>query len=86
MYWYCDIVDFDYNSAPNTLIVTDLLADVIVYPDGFVKVVDIDELVTALDSNDISLDTLKSSLLTLDKLLNIIYHGEFSKLQRLLDL
>ena len=86
MYWYCDIVDFDYNSAPNTLIVTDLLADVIVYPDGFVKVVDIDELVTALNNNDISLDTLKSSLLTLDKLLNIIYHGEFSKLQRLLDL
>lgn len=86
MYWYCDIVDFDYNSTKNTLIVTDLLADVIVYPDGFVKVVDIDELVTALDSNDISLDTLKSSLLTLDKLLKIIYRGEFSKLQRLLDL
>ena len=86
MYWYCDIVDFDYNSTENTLIVTDLLADVIVYPDGFVKVVDIDELVTALNSNDISLDTLKSSLLTLDKLLKIIYRGEFSKLQRLLDL
>lgn len=86
MYWYCDIVDFDYNSTQNTLIVTDLLADVIVYPDGFVKVVDIDELVTALNNNDISLDTLKSSLLTLDKLLNIIYHGEFSKLQHLLDL
>lgn len=86
MYWYCDIVDFDYNSTQNTLIVTDLLADVIVYPDGFVKVVDIDELVTALNNNDISLDTLKSSLLTLDKLLNIIYHGEFSKFQHLLDL
>lgn len=86
MYWYCDIVDFDYNSTENTLIVTDLLADVIVYPDGFVRVVDIDELVTALNNNDISLDTLKSSLLTLDKLLKIIYHGEFSKLQRLLDL
>lgn len=86
MYWYCDIVDFDYNSTENTLIVTDLLADVIVYPDGFVKVVDIDELVTALNNSDISLDTLKSSLLTLDKLLKIIYRGEFSKLQRLLDL
>ena len=86
MYWYCDIVDFDYNSTENTLIVTDLLADVIVYPDGFVKVVDIDELVTALNNSDISLDTLKFSLLTLDKLLKIIYRGEFSKLQRLLDL
>ena len=44
MYWYCDIVDFDYNEETNELVVTDLLADVIVYPDGYVKVVDIDEL------------------------------------------
>ena len=28
LYWYCDIVDFDYNAADNELIVTDLLADV----------------------------------------------------------
>ena len=43
LYWYCDIVDFNYDSAKNTMIVTDLLADVIIYPDGFVKVVDLDE-------------------------------------------
>lgn len=85
MYWYCDIVEFDYNHAQNTLVVTDLLADVIVYPDGFVKVVDIDELVTALNQNELSLETLKSGLLILDKLLKIIYDGEFSKLQHLLE-
>lgn len=85
MYWYCDIVEFDYNHTQNTLVVTDLLADVIVYPDGFVKVVDIDELVTALNQNELSLETLKSSLLILDKLLKIIYDGEFSKLQHLLE-
>lgn len=84
LYWYCDIVEFDYNHTKNTLVVTDLLADVIVYPDGFVKVVDIDELVTALNQNELSLETLKSSLLILDKLLKIIYDGEFPKLQRLL--
>lgn len=85
MYWYCDIVEFDYNHVQNTLVVTDLLADVIVYPDGFVKVVDIDELVTALNQNELSLETLKSGLLILDKLLKIIYDGDFSKLQHLLE-
>ncbi len=79
--WYCDIVDFDYHSNENTLIVTDLLADVIIYPDGLVKVVDLDELVTALDCGKISLDTLKLCLLRLDKLLKIIYSGEFDHLK-----
>lgn len=79
--WYCDIVDFDYHPNENTMIVTDLLADVIIYPDGSVKVVDLDELVTALESRSISLDTLKSSLLRLDKLLKIIYSGDFDKLK-----
>ena len=85
LYWYCDIVDFDYHTSDNTLIVTDLLADVIIYPDGFVKVVDLDELVTALESRSISLDTLKSSLLRLDKLLQIIYSGGFDTLKSFID-
>lgn len=80
LYWYCDIVDFDYSPADNRLIVTDLLADVIIYPDGFVKVVDLDELVTALESRSLTLDTLKSCLQKLDKLLTIIYGGNFGKL------
>lgn len=85
LYWYCDIVDFDYSSADNTLIVTDLLADVIIYPDGFVKVVDLDELVTALESRSISLDTLKSGLKKLDRLLQIIYSGNFDSLKALVE-
>ena len=82
LYWYCDIVDFDFRSSDNSLIVTDLLADVIVYPDGFVKVVDLDELVAALETNSIDLSTLKSSLIRLDKLLKIIYSGKFDSLQK----
>lgn len=77
LYWYCDIVDYDYSPSDNTLIVTDLLADVILYPDGFVKVVDLDELVTALESRSLSLDALKSSLLRLNRLLAVIYAGRF---------
>jgi len=80
LYWYCDIVDYDYDTLFNKLIVTDLLADVIIYPDGFVKVVDLDELVTALEARSISLDTLKASLNKLNKLLNVIYAGNFTSL------
>lgn len=80
LYWYCDIVDYDYDTLFNKLIVTDLLADVIIYPDGFVKVVDLDELVTALEARSISLDTLKASLNKLNKLLNVIYAGNFKSL------
>ena len=81
LYWYCDIVSYEHRPETDTYIVTDLLADVIVYPDGFVKVVDIDELVTALNEKLISEETLKTSLLNLNSLLSIIYAGEFNRLQ-----
>lgn len=85
MFWYCDIVEYDYQPEANTYTVTDLLADVVVYPDGFVKVVDLDELVTALDKKLISEDTLKKSLLSLNSLLDIIYTGNFNKIQTFID-
>jgi len=42
--------------------------------------VDVDELVTALNENLISEDTLKKSLLSLSSLLDIIYSGSFDTL------
>lgn len=81
LYWYCDIVEYEHQPETDTYIFTDLLADVIVYPDGFVKVVDIDELVTALNEKLISEDTLKKSLLNLNNLLEIIYAGDFDRLK-----
>lgn len=82
LYWYCDIVDYEYQKKDNRLIVTDLLADVLIYPDGFVKVVDIDEMVICLNEQKISLEQLKHSLTQLDKLLQIIYGGRFETLTR----
>lgn len=81
LYWYCDIVDYDHNADTDTYIITDLLVDVIVYPDGFVKVVDIDELVTAQETGLLTNDMLKKSLLNLNHLLQIIYNGGFDQLQ-----
>ena len=85
LYWYCDIIDYEYKEDTNELIVIDLLADVIIYPDGMVKVVDIAELVEALDNNSITMDLLKGALLKLDKLLNIIYSGGFGEYKKYLE-
>ncbi len=80
LYYYCDIISPSYDKNANILTVTDLLADVIVYPDGFVKVVDVDELVTAMHQGTLSLSLLCDALLTLDRLLRLIYAGKFKEL------
>lgn len=43
VYWYCDIVETVHEKDSQKYVFNDLLIDVLVYPDGFVKVVDIDE-------------------------------------------
>ena len=85
LYWYCDIVDYAFDSAENTLIVTDLLADVIVYPNGCVKVMDLDELADALDRGLISASLMSLCLKRLNSLLTLIYRDKFDRLQSCLD-
>lgn len=82
LFWYCDIVEHTHDMDSDTYVFTDLLVDVIVYPNGFVKVVDLDELVTARHSGILSEEQLDTALLRLDRLLQIIYRGEFPKLQK----
>lgn len=85
LYWYCDIVEYTYDQEANSLVSLDLLADVIVYPDGFVKVMDLDELVTSLESGALQGDLLKKCLLRLNRLLQIIYNGNFHVLQQYIE-
>ena len=82
LYWYCDIVEYFFQPKENALTSLDLLADVIVCPDGFVKVLDLDELAIALEQNILSQDLLKKCLTRLDRLLGIIYRGEFHSMQK----
>ena len=85
IYYYCDIITHEYNASENKLIVTDLLADVIIYPDGFVKVVDLDEMVPALECGGISMNELKKALLSCNALLSLIYKGELAKLTKYIE-
>ena len=85
LFYYCDIISPRYEESTNSLFVTDLLADVVIYPDGFVKVVDLDELVTALHNGGLTLSMLTEAILTLDRLLRLIYGGKLSELLQPID-
>ncbi len=73
VYFYCDIIDTEYDDKEDTYIFTDLLADVLIYPDGKVKVVDIGEIAEAMEKGIIDDALVKKALVRLDKLLGIIY-------------
>ncbi len=85
LYYYCDIITTEYIPDGHRFIVTDLLADVIVYPDGFVKVVDLDEMVPALEQGGITMDELKRALLSCNSLLSVIYDGRLSELTKYIE-
>ncbi|MDE6984100.1 MAG: DUF402 domain-containing protein, partial [Lachnospiraceae bacterium] len=77
---YCDIVDYSYQEAENALIVTDLLADVVIYPDGYVKVLDLNELAIAIEKKLCDPQLITQALRKLDSLLNLIYDDKFDTL------
>ena len=85
LYWYIDIISHEWVEDTSSLYVTDLLADVIIYPDGFVKVVDVDELADAVETGDISTDLLCDSLRKLNRILAAIYSGEFKQLEQYIE-
>ena len=85
MYWYCDIIDYTYDPKDNSYVFTDLLADVLIYPDKRVEVVDVGEIADALTDGTLSIEKMIPALRSLDKLLKIIYSGEFSKIQDMIN-
>ena len=75
--WYCDIVSYEWNEEKTSLLTTDLLLDVLVYPDGSFKLLDMDELAQASAEKLISDTLLQNSMLTANRLLNEIYDNRF---------
>lgn len=78
--WYFDIVSYKDGPEANSVMVVDLLADVIIHPDNSIRVVDLDELAEALDKNLITAGQMHECLESLNKLLGIIYDGRLSEL------
>lgn len=85
LYWYCDIVEYEMSEDGTSLTSIDLLADVIVYPDDWTKVVDLDELADAFRDGLITAEQLQKSLHQLNNLLDCIYNGRFSQLLNVFD-
>lgn len=85
IYTYCDIIETVFNEAENAYTFNDLLVDVIIYDNGFVKVLDLGEIADALEQELITVETAKKSLRLLDELLALIYSGRFSELSRYLE-
>ena len=81
IYWYCDIISYTFDPEANTYVFTDLLADVLIYPDGKVEVVDVGEIADALLDGTLTTEEMIPALRSLDKLLGIIYSGKFSDIQ-----
>lgn len=73
--WYCDIMDYTYEAETDTYIFTDLLADVLLYPSGDIRVVDLDEIAEALEQRLLEQRQVCLCMRRLDALLREIYGG-----------
>lgn len=81
VYWYCDIIQVKTDTEKNTVTIEDLLIDVILYEDGTIRIVDIDELCDAQDQGIITHTEAIHALRTLDQLLKTIYTGQFESMK-----
>lgn len=71
--WYCDIIDWTHDPDTDTYIFTDLLADVLIYPSGQIRVVDLDEIADAVEQGLLDQHKLCLCMRRLDALLRKIY-------------
>ena len=73
--WYCDIIDWTLDPDTDTYIFTDLLADVLLYPSGSIRVVDLDEIADALEQKLLTQTQVCLCMRRLNALLQEIYAG-----------
>ena len=85
VYWYCDIIDTEYNKEDNTYIFHDLLIDILLRPNGSIEVVDLDELGDLLDEGKITPNICSKALKTADNLLKLMYSNQFYLLQNIIE-
>lgn len=85
VYWYCDIINTIYDPTTYTYIFEDLLIDIIVYENGLVKVVDLDEVAEILDKQSLNTHLLATALRTTNSLLQDIYQDKFDEYKKVIN-
>lgn len=76
-YWYCDIINYEYDKEEDKYTLIDLLVDVKLSPEGKSEIMDLDELAFALDKGIVDKEITVSALKKLSDLLKIIDAGDF---------
>jgi len=79
VYWYCDIIHVTRDLANDSIIIEDLLIDVIIRGDGSIKILDLEEIADAYEAGILSRKLMYVSLRAANDLLNIIYDGKIGK-------
>ena len=85
VYWYCDIVEPQIDTETGMYVFTDLLIDILIYPDGHVEVSDLDEFADMIEQEILSQALSIEALRRTDHLLNLIYSGNFPKLTKYIE-
>jgi uncharacterized protein len=77
IYWYCDIIDVEYDNNTDTYKLLDLLLDVKLLEDGTLMVLDADELAEALEKGLVTKEQACRALRIMNKILKMIYKKSF---------
>lgn len=83
VYWYNDIMELYFEGT--TIKMIDLLLDLIVYPDGSIKLLDADEFADAIEQGLVSKEQSIWAMRSLSGLLDIVYAGNYHTLAEPLD-
>ena len=79
LYWYNDISELSF--VGKNINFTDLLIDLVVYPDNSIRILDLDEFAEAVEKNYITKEQEVKALNSFHVLLDYIYNDEYSLLQ-----
>jgi len=74
-YWYCDIIDIDYDIENDTYYLYDLLTDIRINKDS-IEVLDLDELAEAFSQGMITEEQVLMSLKRTNNLLSFAYKND----------
>ena len=77
LYWYCDIIDVEYDGAQDQYTLKDLLVDVKILPDGRFMILDAGELAQTLEEGTITQKQVCIALKNLDKILTMLQEEKF---------